>query len=51
MLEAKRELERSRSQVAAEEMMKLVDQQKVEEVMDEDIEDLLSWTNALNFDE
>ena len=50
MLEAKEEVGNAEVQLASE-VMSMVEQQHVEQVMEQDIDDLLGWTNALNFDE
>lgn len=47
---AKEDTSRSEVEQAAEEVMSLI-QHDPEEVYDSDIDDLLGWTNALNFDE
>lgn len=54
MLKVKEELEgtsRFEVELAAKEKMTRVEIQKAEEVQDKDIDELLGWTNALNFDE
>lgn len=51
---AKEELKgtsRSEVELVAEEVMSLIKEHEPEEVYDSDIDDLLGWTNALNFDE
>lgn len=51
MLLAKEEVNSSEVQLAAEEMMTLVEQRQVDQMLEHDIDDLLGWTNTLNFDE
>ena len=54
MVKAKGDIQqRNRSEVdlATAEVMALINQQQPEEVEDKDIDDLLCWTDALNFDE
>jgi len=46
-----RETSRSEVELVAEEMMSLIESHEPEEVQDKDIDDLLGWTNALNFDQ
>lgn len=50
MVKAK-EVNRSEIELAAEEMMTQMEQQDMDQVLEQDIDDLLGWTNALNFDE
>ncbi len=50
MLQAHSTTTTSAVQLAADQLMELSDTHP-EVVKDEDIDDLLSWTNALNFDE
>lgn len=42
---------RSEVDLATAEVMALINQEQPEEVKDKDIDDLLCWTDALNFDE
>lgn len=54
MMMTKEKLEgTSRSEVkeAAEEIISLIQERGPEELQDKDIDDLLGWTNALNFDQ
>lgn len=54
MLVAKEDLEgKSFNEVeqVAKQMVGLMEAKKEQEVNDKDIDDLLGWTNALNFDE
>lgn len=51
MLQAKEEVKRSEAQLAAEEVLTMVEQQQVDHLLEQDIDDLLGWTNALNFEE
>ena len=51
---AKQELEgtsRSEVELVAEEVISLIEEREPEEVHDKDIDDLIGWTNALNFDQ
>ena len=50
MMQAKEKVNRSEMELAAEEMT-LMEQEDVDQVLEQDIDDLLGWTNALNFDE
>ncbi len=50
----KEELEgtsRSEVELVAEEMMSLVKKNETKAIQDKDIDSLLGWTNALNFDQ
>ena len=54
MLETRKDLSAASSsavQLAADQLMELSDTHGPEVVEDEDVDELLSWTNALNFDE
>ena len=44
-------LDRKEFQIATEQMMDVVERGGVEMVEEEDVDELLSWTKGLNFDE
>ena len=46
MVRAKEDLAKTRSEMAS-----MIYNHEPEEIVDKDIDDLLGWTNALNFDE
>ena len=54
MLTARDDLEdtsRSEVELVTKEMMSLIQKQESTEVHDKDIDELLGWTNTLNFDQ